>query len=198
MPTPRKTNDMHNLTGTKSQATAPLPQEFTPGRPKCPKGISGEARAAFKRLLKLLESRRSLTGEDGELLRLYAITFDRHVASLEKVNAQGTVVEYKRLNNHGEEVVTEKPNLHLKIAETCEKNLVAILDRLGLTPLNRGKVKPTAPPAPKEHEYPVGSMGWLEEQKAKGMFDHPQQPEPEPQPERKEMTPEELDDYLRL
>lgn len=169
MPTPRKTDGMHKLTGTKSQATAPPPQEFAPGRPKCPKGVSGDAKKAFNRLRKLLETRRALTAEDGELMRLYAITFDRHERALAKIQEQGDVVEYTRLNNHGEEVKTEKHNLYLKIAETCEKNLVAILDRLGLTPLNRAKVKPTAEPEPKK-EFKEGTVGWYKEQKRLGLI----------------------------
>jgi phage terminase small subunit len=45
----------------------------------------------------------------------------------------------------------EKPNLWLKVAETSERNMIACLDRLGLTPNARGKVKPThVPTAPQE------------------------------------------------
>ena len=155
MPTPVKPSELHRLEGTKSQAKSDAGQEFEPGRPRYPKGIGGEARVAFKRVVRLLEQRRALTEADGELLRLYGITYDRHLRALAKIAEQGEVVEYTRLNNHGEEVKTEKPNLYLKIAETCEKNLVAILDRLGLTPLNRAKVRPTGKPqetAPNEFE----------------------------------------------
>lgn len=156
MPTPKKTAPEHWLSGTKSQAEVPPNEElaFAAGRPKYPRGISGEARAAFKRLVRLLESRRVLTEADGELLRLYAITFDRHSRALEKLAEEGEVRIYTRLNNHGEEVEAEKPNLWLRVAETAEKNMVAILDRLGLTPLNRSKVKPTRDKAPQ----PEGGM----------------------------------------
>jgi P27 family predicted phage terminase small subunit len=147
MPTPVKPADQHWLSGTKSQAKPEPQQEFEPGRPKFPRGITGDERVTFKRLVKLLESRRAVTEGDRELIRIYAITYARHDRALAKTAEQGEVVEYTRLNSNGEEVKVEKPNFHLKIAETCEKNLVAILDRLGLTPLNRAKVKPTAKPS---------------------------------------------------
>lgn len=153
MPTPKKPEYLHKLEGTKSQAEVPPSKEpqFEAGRPKYPKGISGDAKAAFKRLVRLLESRRTLTEGDAELLRLYAITYDRHVRAVAKLETEGEVRIYTRLNNHGEEVQSESKNLWLPIAEAAEKTMIACLDRLGLTPLNRGKIRPTAQkPAPEE------------------------------------------------
>jgi P27 family predicted phage terminase small subunit len=141
MPTPRKPDELHKLTGTKSQATPEY--AVAPGRPKYPKGISAASRSVFKKLCGLLEKRHALTDGDEELLRLYCIMFDRHARTMAKLAEEGEVRVYTRLDNHGEAVQSERPNLHLKIAETTEKNMVAILDRLGLTPLNRAKVKPT-------------------------------------------------------
>jgi P27 family predicted phage terminase small subunit len=115
------------------------------GRPKLPKGLSTAARAAFKEACKALESRRALTPGDGALLRLYAVLTHRHEQAQAAVDSEGLVCTYTRLNNHGEEVETEKPNLHLKIAQDCERQLVAILDRLGLTPRHRDSVKPVGP-----------------------------------------------------
>jgi P27 family predicted phage terminase small subunit len=145
MPRERKPLEVHALQNTKPQYVVdenPLP----PGRPKYPRGISRPARKVFKRLCGLLEKRRALTEGDSELLRLYCIVFDRHEQAMAKVTEEGLVVGYHRLNNRGEDVVTEKPNLHLKFATDAERQMVAIIDRLGLTPLNRGKVVPTEVP----------------------------------------------------
>jgi P27 family predicted phage terminase small subunit len=150
MSTPRKSDELHNLTGTKSQAKPEPESTCEPGRPRYPKNISAAEKVVFKRTVRLLESRRAATEGDIELIRLYSIVYVRHERALDKIAEQGEVVEYTRLNNHGEEVKTEKHNLYLKIAETCEKNEVAILDRLGLTPLNRAKVKPLTKPKPAE------------------------------------------------
>jgi phage terminase small subunit len=106
----------------------------------------------------LLESRRALTEGDGELLRLYAVIFDRHTRALAKINEQGEIKMYTRLDSNGQPHEVEKPNLWLKVAETAERNLVAILDRLGLTPHNRGKVKPTAQPKDEKPIDPLEEM----------------------------------------
>jgi P27 family predicted phage terminase small subunit len=91
----------------------------------------------------LLEKRRHLTEGDIELLRIYSLLYVRHAKALEKIEAQGEICVYVRLDSNGQPHDQEKPNLWLKVAETCEKNMVACLDRLGLTPANRAKIKPT-------------------------------------------------------
>jgi P27 family predicted phage terminase small subunit len=144
MSMPRKDDAEHWLAGNKSRAKAKAEYCVEPGRPKVPKNISAESKAIFKRLCTLLESRRALSEGDGELLRLYAITFDRHAKALAKLAEQGEVRLYTRLDSNGTPHDQEKTNLWLKIAETAEKNMVACLDRLGLSPLNRGKIAPTS------------------------------------------------------
>jgi P27 family predicted phage terminase small subunit len=141
MPTPRKPEDLHRLQSTQSQAAPEF--AVAPGRPTFPKGLSSNARKAFKSLCRLLEQRRSLTAGDGELLRLWAVAFDRHQKALAKVAEQGEIRIYYRLDNHGEQVPSERPNLWLKVAQDSEKFMLNVLDRLGLTPLNRAKIKPT-------------------------------------------------------
>jgi phage terminase small subunit len=61
------------------------------------------------------------------------------------IEAEGEIRTYTIIVK-GEAQEIEKENLWLKIAFTAEKNMVAILDRLGLTPHNRAKIKPTAEP----------------------------------------------------
>jgi P27 family predicted phage terminase small subunit len=146
MPTPKKSEELHQLTGTKSQAKPEPDYVVPPGTPRPPKTLSLEARKTFKRLCALLAERRALTDGDGELLRLYSITFDRHARAMAKIEEQGEICSYTRLDSNGQPHEMEKENLWLKVAVTAEKNMVAILDRLGLTPHNRAKVKPTAIP----------------------------------------------------
>jgi P27 family predicted phage terminase small subunit len=149
MPMPRKTDGMHKLTGTKSQAkTDALDFVCQPGRPLYPKGLTKSGRATFKRLSFLLEKRRALTYGDVEIIRLYALLYDRHAKALEKIEAEGEICVYSRLDSNGREVQCEKQNLWYTVVRDCEKNMVAILDRLGLTPNARAKVKPTAPGKP--------------------------------------------------
>src|SRR5689334_9347841 len=146
MPTPRKTDAEHALQGTRPQVKEAEGSAAAPGRPKFPKGLSHDARVVFKRIVRLLEKRRHITEGDVELIRLYALLYIRHTKALAKLEAEGEVKIYVRMDSNGQPHDQEKPNLWLKIAETAERNMVACLDRLGLTPHNRAKVKPTGKP----------------------------------------------------
>jgi P27 family predicted phage terminase small subunit len=144
---PRKSLAEHQLQNTKPQYVEP--DTFLPaGRPKYPRGISGEAKAAFKRLSRMLEARRSLTPSDQEILALYAHLYSRWQRALAAIEKEGEIRLYTRLNNRGEDVQCEKPNLWLKVAETCEAKMIACLSALGMTPMNRSKVKTTEQPKP--------------------------------------------------
>jgi P27 family predicted phage terminase small subunit len=155
MPRERIALDQHNLQGTRPQYVE-RESVVEPGRPKFPKGATPETKRFFKRLSRMLEARRTLTPGDEELLRLAAILRDRHQRACARVQEQGEIVAYTRLDAHGEPHDVVKPNLWLKIAQESEKSFLACLDRLGLTPANRGKVKPTKEPvAPPADAFPT-------------------------------------------
>jgi P27 family predicted phage terminase small subunit len=140
---------IHKLQGTKSVAQSAA-FVIPAGRPKFPKGISPVAKSKFKRLCGLLEERRALTAGDGELLNIYARLHTRWEKALAAIEAQGEICSYTRLDSNGAAHEMYKKNLWLPIAETCEKNMVACLDRLGLTPIAHAKVKPVGVDKPKE------------------------------------------------
>jgi len=164
MPRERVPLDVHSLKGTQAKYTQEPAIEGS--RPKFPSGLKGEGKKIFKRLAAILERRHVLTEGEVELLRLYAILSVRHAKALEHIELEGEVCKYSRLNNRGEEVLTEKPNLWLAIAESAEKNMVAILDRLGLSPLNRSKVKATSPAEKKKEPAKPGTTRWYMEHSA--------------------------------
>lgn len=152
MATPRKTDFMHALSGTKTQATTP--DVITPpGRPKFPKQLTKEGRQIFKRVCSMLETRRALTPGDGELLLLYVETFLRWQKALAAIREEGEICKYVRLDSNGAAHDVYKTNLWLPVAEKAEIKLISLCDRLGLTPLNRSKVKPTG-----EQEKPAPEM----------------------------------------
>jgi P27 family predicted phage terminase small subunit len=140
MPRARKSLDDHKLTGTKPEWTSP-DVVIGPSRPRFPKGLTPEARRVFKAISQLLERRRSLTEADGELIRILALTHVRHSKAIEKLAEEGEIKIYYRLDKFGEQVPSERPNLWLDVAQACEKQMISIYDRLGCTPLSRGKVK---------------------------------------------------------
>jgi P27 family predicted phage terminase small subunit len=145
VPTPRKALDVHKLQGTKPQYVEPTSQ-VPPGRPKFPAGISPAAKRTFKRIVRLLETRRTCTEGDVEIIRLFCVALDRHARALDHILVEGEICEYTRLDSNGQPHQVWKENLWLKVATDAEKLQLAALDRLGLTPLNRGKVKPTELP----------------------------------------------------
>ena len=115
--------------------------DIAPGRPKYPKNISPEAKRVYKRLCGLLERRKVLTEGDCELLRIYSVLYDRHARAVSHVEIEGEVCHYTRLDSNGAPHQIWKENLWLKCAKDCERQMVAILDRCGLSPATRGKVK---------------------------------------------------------
>jgi P27 family predicted phage terminase small subunit len=143
MPTPKKSKHDHWLTGSVSQATQPNP-EHNPegGRPRYPVNVSTATKKAFKRLVAVLETRRSITPGDADILRLYAVVFDRHTRALNHLQREGEIVEVICLDGHGVQFTKMKANLWLKIAQDSEKAILGCLDRLGLTPLAKSKVRP--------------------------------------------------------
>ena len=104
-----------------------------------------------------MEARQVITPGDAELLRIYAVAYTRHERALDKLAVEGEICVYVRLDSNGQAHDQEKPNLWLKVAQDAERTMVACLDWLGLTPLNRNKVRPTAnapaQPTPEQEEY---------------------------------------------
>jgi P27 family predicted phage terminase small subunit len=144
MPRERIDLEQHKLQGTKAHYTEPdslvvasrpkIPTEFPKGSP---------LRKWFKQYCADLEKRRTLTSGDAELLRLAALLRERHARAIQHLQTEGEIVTYQRLDSNGQAVDVVKPNLYLKVAQDVERSLISILDRLGLTPANRAKVKPT-------------------------------------------------------
>jgi P27 family predicted phage terminase small subunit len=154
MPTPRKSLDQHKLQSTRPQYVQP-DADVAVGRPKYPKNISAEAKAAFKRIMRLLESRRTCTAGDCEILRLYAVTFDRHTRALKHLAAEGEICAYTRLGSNGQPHEQFKPNLWLDVATNAEKFMRGCLSDLGLNPLQRSKVKAAKETKPEEQDFPT-------------------------------------------
>ena len=143
MPQPAKSPELHALHGTKSQAKDAGASRIEAGRPKFPRDLSPEAKPEFKRIVRLLERRRQITEGDVEAIRLYCMANERLIAANKKLAEEGLVVKYTRVSN-GESFTVEKKNLHLDIAVQAERQMVAILKELGLTPRTKDAVKQTA------------------------------------------------------
>jgi P27 family predicted phage terminase small subunit len=131
------------LQGTKP-AYVEADSQVLASRPKFPKEFKSGSleRKFFKQYCQPLERRRTLTEGDAELLRVVVINRVRHLRAMEHLSLEGEICTYTRLDSNGQPHDVVKENLWLKVAVDSEKTIVAILDRLGLTPANRAKVKP--------------------------------------------------------
>ena len=141
-PQPRKSLDEHKLQNTKARYVEPA-SDVPASRPHYPSGITPAAKRVFKNITRLLERRRTLTEADGELIRLLALTHVRHARAVEMLAEQGEIRMYERLDSNGQARSFEKENLWLAVACAAEKQMIGIYDRLGFTPRDRTKVKPT-------------------------------------------------------
>jgi P27 family predicted phage terminase small subunit len=173
MPQPRKHDKLHDLQGTRPHDRNPemTPSTLVAGRPSIPKSLKAgsEARRIYKLLCRQLLERRALTEADRYLLELAATIWARRSRAQEKLLAEGEVVIYTRLNSNGEAVEVEKPNLHLKVAQDSERQLVSILDRLGLSPLAGSKIKQTRAASNEKAEPEEGTVNWIIAQHQKRM-----------------------------
>jgi P27 family predicted phage terminase small subunit len=151
-----------------SQVKPPAPSVFKGGRPKYPKHLSPEARSEFKRCVRMLEDRGTITEGDVATLAVYAELLARWIQCKREIGKE-LMVESIVLDNNGMPHKQKKLNPLLKVAATCETRLLALAKSLGLTPIDRDKVKRTVD-SDTEEKYPEGSMGDLME---RGLVDGP-------------------------
>lgn len=141
MPTPRKSQADHDLTGTKTQAHQDKPSLYRAGRPKIPNHLSRVARSEFKRIVGLLEERGTVTPGDLAIIALLAEVYSRWVAAKAQVG-NDLMIETTVKDTNGEPVIVQRLNPLLKVVSDCERQIKSLTTSLGLTPLHRDKIKP--------------------------------------------------------
>ena len=132
-----------NKLAIRSKATTSGASHVPAGRPEFPEELGPGGKKVFKELCQLLEERRTLTRGDGDLLVLYVQTRARYMRAIARVETEGEITIREKVGR-GEGVYTvEEENPWLLVAERAMKSMLSILDRLGLTPGSRDKVKAT-------------------------------------------------------
>jgi P27 family predicted phage terminase small subunit len=148
MPMPRKSDEAHALHGTASQVRHDAPP-IEASRPRINrKNLSKAACAQFRKLARMLGARRTVTEGDSEILRLYAVLWDRHARATDALAAEGEMIDVTRLDSSGKPHISRIENPWLSIAVNCESKMVAILNQLGLTPVARKSAQPTKEEGP--------------------------------------------------
>jgi P27 family predicted phage terminase small subunit len=175
----KKSLEQHWLQGSAPQWAMPDAQPYPAGKPKMPRDLSPVAQAEWKRLVRELQGRGTLTRCDSSALEIYATTFARWKQAVAEVEKHGPVIESTWTDGSGTVHTKRVENPASKIAGRLENSLRAMLKEFSATPASREKAKPAAPPEPGPNEcpWPEGSMGWIEWMKAKGAH-APQEPTP--------------------
>ena len=144
MAMPAKSAALHALHGTTSQAKSAAESYVAGGRPKFPRGITREQKQTFKRIVALLEERRTVTPADAELIYHYAVLTDMWQQAMKEISEQGVICSYERTDNSGKVFTSRKKNEACPVADSCSRQMFAILRELGLTPKSRDAVKPAS------------------------------------------------------
>jgi P27 family predicted phage terminase small subunit len=165
MPQQRKSESLHRLHGTVSQAKPDKPSYVMASRPKFPKHLSRVGKQEYKRCVQILEERGTATAGDYAVLSVYVEVYARWVQAKEAVG-QELMVTTTITDNNGTARTVTRLNPLLKVVQACESRMLGLIKELGLTPAARDKVKPTA--ANRELEVVPGSMADLMPELLKG------------------------------
>ena len=164
MPRPRKSLAVHALSGTRPEYVTPDAPVFAASKPKMPKDLTPAEEAEWKRVVRELKKRGTLTRVDSSLLEIYVRIWGRWKLLADDVKTHGAMVEDTRVDKHGEQYTVRVVNPAVKEAARLETSLRLYLQQFAATPASRETVKPAAPSRPKKPEYPEGSVGWIEQQ----------------------------------
>jgi P27 family predicted phage terminase small subunit len=145
MSRPKKSLEQHWLEGSAPQWSAPDAQAFPAGRPKMPRDLSPVAQAEWKRLVRELQRRGTLTRVDSSALEIYVTTFARWKQAVAEVEKRGPVIESTWTDQHGNEHSKLVENPASKIAARLETSLRLALKEFSATPASRDKAKPAGP-----------------------------------------------------
>jgi P27 family predicted phage terminase small subunit len=149
MPRQRKSLSLHELQGTTARYTADDTPTFRAGRPKMPADLSEVEAAEWKRLVRELKKRNTLTSADSSSLELYVRQFGRWKLCLADIATRGPVIESAWVDSQGKSHTKVIENPSSKLCTRLEASLRQLLVEFSATPLSRDKTKPAARPAAK-------------------------------------------------
>jgi P27 family predicted phage terminase small subunit len=144
MPTRRKTDGEHKLTGTRSQAKPDVESSFPAGRPRMPKHLCSVAADKWRELVRLLAKRGTLTQVDSSALEIFCETYARWRELVAEIGVHGAMVNVTVLDSSGTAHTKRVQNPAAKLAVQLENSMRAMLKEFSATPASREKSKPAA------------------------------------------------------
>jgi P27 family predicted phage terminase small subunit len=152
----QKTPEYRELSGASDRKSRAKASETVAGTPRPPSWLSKSARGEFKRIVRHLQERGTVSSADGAYLAVYAIAYSRLIEAQKDLDAKGLRVTVTVLDSHGKAVEVTRDNPALKLVQQSEKTVLSFLRQAGLTPASRERVKP-AKPRNDEEEDPMSS-----------------------------------------
>lgn len=118
-------------------ASSPAPK-FTPGAPTCPSWMSAEAKKAWKRVCRELETAGTIATVDVDLLTAYCSLVADLKSATQRINTDGVWVNVVVKDRHGA-VIGEavKPHALLKAKDAMTARLRQLSDSLQIGPAAR-------------------------------------------------------------
>jgi len=139
-----KTIREHFMQGTTPRGKGDTPSVFKSGRPKIPAHLSKAGRTEFKRVCKILLDRGTSTEGDFATLAVYAEIYARWIQAKASIETEGLMITAAVTDNHGKLRTVSRLNPLIKVAEGCESRMLSLCKSMGLTAVDRDKVKQTS------------------------------------------------------
>ena len=111
------------------------------GRPAEPTHLSAEELAIWNTTADALEQRGTLTPGDGSVLALFAQLTVEHRAERRHLNEEGRIHLGQKIDKNGHAIVLHIINPRCQVVRELERQLLAVMKELGLTPKQRANVK---------------------------------------------------------
>jgi len=163
-----KSEQAHWLNGTLPHKTTKTASNFIAGRPSFPPHLSKPAKAEFKRCVGLMEARGTLTAGDYQTLAVFSVVVSRWIEAKRAIDLDGLMIEAQVLDSNGTAIITRRLHPLLRVAENCERQILALASKLGLTPADREKTL-QAQPAPQLSALDRIVLGARSEDEDKGV-----------------------------
>jgi P27 family predicted phage terminase small subunit len=153
-------DELHRVKGTRATRAVSRESVFVGGKPKMPADLSPIAEAEWKRMVKELRKRGTLTRVDSSALETYCRNFALWRGLMAEAEAQPMVDEIV-LDKDGNAHTNRIPNRALRHASQLGNLLARYQTAFAATPASRESAKPVAP-KPKKDELVPGSMAYFE------------------------------------
>ncbi|MGA7447202.1 MAG: P27 family phage terminase small subunit [Terriglobales bacterium] len=153
MPTPKKSDFLHSLQGTKSQVKTDAP-DFPAGRPKMPLDLSPVAEAEWRRIVPKLGKRKTLTKADASSIEIYVREFARY-KKVAAIAEEEPLERVSWLDANGIEHFKTVESAASKVAAKLACSLRNFLKELSATPASRDKTKPPIEKPEPLDEFPT-------------------------------------------